>query len=91
MALPFFGIGTSISALLTMPKPLTVWIKTNWKILQEVGIPDHLTFLLRKLYADEEATVRTGHGTTDWFQIGKEYIKAVYCHPVYLIFMQGTS
>ena len=62
---------TSISALLTMPKPLTVWITTNWKILKEMGIPDHLTCLLRNLYAGQEATVRTGHGTTDWFQIGK--------------------
>ena len=62
---------TSISALLTMPKPLTVWITINWKILQEMGIPDHLTCLLRNLYARQEATVRTGHGTTDWFQIGK--------------------
>ena len=62
---------TSISALLTMPKPLTVWITTNWKIVQEMGIPDHLTCLLRNLYAGQEATVRTGHGTTDWFQIGK--------------------
>ena len=42
-----------------------------WKILQEMGIPDHLTFLLRNLYAGQEATVRTGHGTTDWFQTGK--------------------
>ena len=48
-----------------------VWIKTNWKILQEKGIPDHLTCLLRDLYAGQEATVRTGHGTTGWFQIGK--------------------
>ena len=62
---------TSTSALLTMPKPLTVWITTNWKILKEIGIPDHLTCLLRHLYAGQEATVRTGHGTTDWFQIGK--------------------
>ena len=62
----------SISALLTMPKPLTVWItKKLWKILQEMGIPDHLACLLRNLYAGQEATVRTGHGTTDWFQIGK--------------------
>ena len=61
----------STSALLTMPKPLTVWITTNWKILQEMGIPDHLTCLLRNLFAGQEATVRTGHGTTDWFQIGK--------------------
>ena len=63
---------TSIPALLTMPKPLTMWITINWKILKEMGIPDHLTCLLRKLYAGQEATVRTGHGTTDWFQIGKE-------------------
>src|SRR5574337_1863890 len=62
---------TSISALLTMPKPLTVWSRTNWKILKTRGIPEHLTCLLRNLYAGQEATVRTGHGTTDWFQIGK--------------------
>ena len=62
---------TSISALLTMPKPLTVRITINWKILKEMGTPDHLTCLLRNLYASQEATVRTGHGTTDWFQIGK--------------------
>ena len=63
---------TSTSALLTMPKPLTVWITTNWRILKEMGIPDHLTCLLRgNMYAGQEATVRTGHGTTDWFQIGK--------------------
>ena len=54
-----------------MPKPLTVWITINWKILKEMGIPDHLTCLLRNLYAGQEATVRTGHGTTDWFQISK--------------------
>ena len=62
---------TSTSALLTMPMPLTVWITTNWKILKEMGIPDYLTCLLRNLYAGQEVTVRTGHGTTDWFQIGK--------------------
>ena len=63
---------TSTSALLTMPKPLTVWITANvWKLLKEMGIPDHLSCLLRNLYAGQEATVRTGHGTTDWFQIGK--------------------
>uniref|UniRef100_A0AC11EAV6 Uncharacterized protein n=1 Tax=Ovis aries TaxID=9940 RepID=A0AC11EAV6_SHEEP len=54
-----------------MPKLLTVWITINWKILKEMGIPDHLTCLLRNLYAGQEATVRTGHGTTDWFQTGK--------------------
>ena len=62
---------TSISALLTMPMSLTVWITINWKILKEMGIPDHLTCLLRILYAGQEVTARTGHGTTDWFQIGK--------------------
>ena len=54
-----------------MPKPLTVWITTNWNILKQMEIPDHLTCLLRNLYAGQEATVRTGHETTDWFQIGK--------------------
>ena len=62
---------TSISSLLTMPNPLTVWITTNWKILQEMDIVDHLTCLLRNMYAGQEATVRTGHGTTDLFQIEK--------------------
>ena len=62
---------TSISALLTMPNPLTAWITINWKILKEMGIPDHLTCFLRNLYASQEATVRTLHGTTDWFHIGK--------------------
>ena len=54
-----------------MPKPLTVWITTNWKILKKVGIPEHFTSLLRNLYVGQEATVRTGHGKTDWFQIKK--------------------
>ena len=62
-----------------------------WKILKEMGIPDHLTCLLRNLYAGQEATVRTGHGTTDWFQIGKKYVKVVYCHPVYLTYLQSLS
>ena len=61
------------------------------KILKEMGIPDHLTCLLRNLYASQEATVRTGHGTTDWSKKEKEYIKAVYCHPAYLISIQSTS
>ena len=56
---------------MTTLKPLTVWITTNWKILKEMGIPDHLTCLLRNLQARQEATDRTGNGTTDWFQIGK--------------------
>ena len=62
-----------------------------WKILKEMGIPDYLTCLLRNLYANQEATIRTGRGTTDWFQIRKEYIKAVYCHPAYLTDMQSTT
>ena len=62
---------TSISALLTMPKPLTVDHNKLWKILKDMGIPEHLTCFLRNLYAGQEATVRTGHGTTDRFQIGK--------------------
>ena len=61
-----------------------------WKILQEMGLPDHLTSLLRNLYAVQEATVITRHGTTDWFQMGKESIKTVYCHPAYLTYMQST-
>ena len=63
---------TSISDLLAMPKPLTVVDHNKlWKILKEMGIPDHLICLLRNLYAGQEATVRTGHGTTDWVQTGK--------------------
>ena len=58
---------------------------------KEMGIPDHLACLLRNLYAGQEATVRTGHGTTDWFKLGKEYVKAVYSHPAYLTYMQSTS
>ena len=62
----------STSASLTTLKPLTVWITPNCgKILKEMGIPDHLTYLLTNLYAGQEATVRTRHGTTDWFQVGK--------------------
>ena len=62
---------TFISALLAMPDPSTVWITINWKILKEMGIPDHLTCLLRNLYAGQEATVKNAHGTIDWFQIRK--------------------
>ena len=62
-----------------------------WKILKEKGISDHLTCLLRNLCAGQEATVRTGHGTTDWFQIGKGVCQAVYCHPAYLTSVQSTS
>ena len=58
-----------------------------WKIIQEMGIPDHITCLLRNLYAGQEATVRTRHGTPDWYQIGKKVRQAVYCHPAYLTYM----
>ena len=61
----------------------TVWLTTNWKILQEMGIPDHLTCLLRNLYAGQETTVRTGHGTRTGSKLGKEYIK----DPAYLTYM----
>ena len=62
-----------------------------WKNLKEMGIPDHLTCILRNMYAGQEATVRTGLGTVDWFLTGKDYVKAVYCHPAYLTYMQNTS
>ena len=62
-----------------------------WKIFKEMGIPDHLTFLLQNLYVGQEATVRTRHGTMDWFKLGKEYVKAVYCHSAYLTYMQSMS
>ena len=54
-----------------MLKPLAVWITTNWKILKEMGIPDHLTCLLRNLHVGQEVTFQTRHGTTDWLKIGK--------------------
>ena len=62
-----------------------------WKILKEMGIADHLTSLLRNLYAGQEATVRTGHGTTDWFEIEKGVHQDYICHPTYLTYMQSTS
>ena len=82
---------TSISALLTMAKHLTVWITINWKILKEMGIPDHMTCLLRNLYAGQEAIVRTGHGITDWFQIGKGVCQSCILSSAYLTYMQSTS
>ena len=65
--------------------------KKLWRILKEMGTPDHLTCLLRNLCAGQEAIVRIGHGTTDWVQIGKGMCQTVYCHPVYLTHMQSTS
>ena len=82
---------TSTSASLTMLKPLTVWITTNWKILQEMGIPDHLACLLRNPYPGQEITVRTGMGQQTGSKLGKDYVKAVYCHPPHLTSMQSTS
>ena len=77
---------TSMSAFLIMPKPLTMWITINCgKFLKEMGISYYLTCLLRHLYAAQEATVRPGHGTGS--KLGKEYIKAVYCHPAHLTYM----
>ena len=62
-----------------------------WKILKEMGIPDHLSCLLRNLYAGQEATVRSGHGKQTGSKLGKEYVKAVYCHPSYLTYMKNIS
>ena len=74
---------TSTSALLTMPKPLTVWITTNCgKFFKEMGLPDHLTCLLRNLYIHQEVTVRTRHGTMDWFKIGKRSMTRLYIFTV---------
>ena len=77
---------TSTSALLTMPKPLTVWITANWKILKVMGIPDHLTCLLRNLYAGQETTFRIRYGTTDWFQVGKGVCQGCILSP-YLFYL----
>ena len=76
-----------------MPQPLTLWITTKmWKILKEMGIPDHLICFLRNLKAGQEATVRTGHGVTDWLQIRKGVHQGcIYCQPAYLTYMQSTS
>ena len=86
---------TSISALLTTPKSLTVWITTNCKILKEIGIPDHLICLLRNIYASQEAyyssKLELDMEQQTGSKSGKEYIKAVYCHPAYLTSMQSTS
>ena len=62
-----------------------------WKPLKEMGIPDHLTCLLRNLCSGQEATVRTRHGTTDWFEIGKGVYQGYSRHPTYLTYMQSTS
>ena len=81
----------STSALLTMTKPLTVWITINWKIQKEMGIPGHLTCLLRNLYAVRKKQFKLDMGQQTSFKYEKEYVKAVYCHPAYLTSMQSTS
>jgi hypothetical protein len=82
---------TSTSASLTTLKPLTVLITTNCgKVLKEMVIPDHLPCLLRNLYAGQEATEQSREQRTS-SKLGKEYIKAVYCLPAYLTYMQSTS
>ena len=73
-----------------MPKALTVWITTDWKVLKEMGIPDHLTFLLRNLYAGQEAT-ELDMDQQAGSKLGKEYVKTAYCHPDYLTYMQSIS
>ena len=83
---------TSTFALLTTPKPLTEWItKKLWKILKVIEIPDHLTPLVKNPCSGQEATVRTGYGTMDCFQIGKGIYQGCILSPVYLIYMQSTS
>ena len=74
-----------------MLKPLAVWVTTHCGKFLEMGIPDHLTCLLINLFSGQEATVRTAHGTTAGSKLGKEGIKAEYCHPAYLTYMQSTS
>ena len=78
---------STFASLITL-KPFTVWITANWKILKEMGIP-HLTCFLRNLFVGPETAVRTGHAAGS--KLGKEYVKAAYCHLAYLIYMQSTS
>ena len=83
---------TSTSALLTMPKPLTVDHNKLWKILKEMGIPDHLTCLLRNLYAGQGATVRTRRGKMNWFKIGEGVCQSYILSPCLFVYsMQSTS
>ena len=77
----------STSASLTMLQPLTVWIRTNWKILKEMGIPYYLTYLLRNMHASQEVTVRTRRGTMNWFQIGKGVCQGCILSPCLLTYM----
>jgi len=82
---------TSTSALLSTPKPLTVWITTNWKVLKEMGIPDYLTCLLRNLYEVRKQQLELDMEQQTSSKLGKEYVKAVYCHPAYLTYMKSAS
>ena len=68
-----------------------MWITTNWKILQEMGISNYITYLLRNLYAGQEATVELDMEQHTGSKLGKEYVKAVYCHPAYLTELQSIS
>ena len=79
------------SILLTKPKPLTEWITINWKILQEMGLSDQLTCHLRNLYASQKATARRGHGTINWFQIGKGVHQGCILSPCLFNLIQSTS
>ena len=79
------------SASLTMLKPLTMWITINWKILKEMGVTDHLTCLLRNLYAVKKQQLGPDMEQQTGSKLGKEYFNAVYCHPAYLTYVQSTS
>ena len=81
----------SPSASLIAIKSLTVWITINWKILKEMGIPDHLTCLLKNLYAGQETIVRTGQERTDWLKVGKKVHQGCTLSPCLLTYMQNTS
>ena len=82
---------TSTFASLTALRPLTVWITTNWNILKEMRISDHFICLLRSLYSGQKVTIRTRHEQETGSRLGKEYLKAVYCHPAYSTYTQSTS
>ena len=82
---------TSTSASLTMLKPLTVWITANWKILEETGIPDYFTCLLRNLYTVKKQQLELNKEQWSGSKLGKEYVKIVYCHAAYLTYMQSIS
>ena len=82
---------TSTSALLTAPKPQTVWITTNWKIVKEMGIPDHLICLRKICMQVKKQQLELDMEQQIASKQEKEYVKAVYCHPAYLTYMQSTS